>query len=377
MLVIEILPPDAYICAARATPMPRPIYAAISRSALVQNLEVARQRAPQSKVWAVVKSRGYGHGLSRTAKLFAHADGLALLDIEEAAKIRERGWKKPILVLSGFFHAGDLVDLAGLQLTPVIHATEQIEILSRMNLETSMDVYLKMNSGMNRLGIPAKDYKKAYERLRAIPYIREISLMTHFGEAEGPRGVSEQLLVFEGAAKGLAGPRSLANSAATLRYPNTQSDWIRVGLMLYGASPFADQTAAEFGLRPAMSLKSEIIAIQQLKRGDSIGYGSSCVAQEPMRIGIVAAGYADGYPYSAQVGTPVVVGGVRTHTVSHVCMDVMMVDLNPVPHAGVGTSVTLWGSEGLSVEEVAKATQSISYRLMSGLSPRVAITDAK
>jgi alanine racemase len=356
--------------------MPRPIQATVSRSALAHNLAAARRYASKSKVWAVIKARGYGHGISRAVRGLADADGLALLDLDEAAKARARGWMKPILLLEGFFHAADLIDVAGLRLTPVIHCIEQVELLSRVNLDSQVDVYLKMNTGMNRLGFSPKDYRRVHDRLRTLPAVRSISLMTHFSDADGPRGVSEQLLVFDGAVQGMAGERSLANSAAVLRYPQSHAQWVRPGIILYGSSPYADQTAAQFGLRPAMALRSELIAVQPLRRGDTVGYGAAFAAPEPMRVGIVACGYADGYPRHAPAGTPVVVNGVRTRLVGRVSMDMLAVDLAPLPNAGVGTSVTLWGADGLSVDEVAQSAGTIGYELLCALSPRVPTTEA-
>lgn len=357
--------------------MPRPIHATVSRSALAHNLAVARRHAPGSKAWAVIKARGYGHGISRAVRGFAEADGLALLDIDEAAKARAREWMKPILLLEGFFQAADLVDVAGMRLTPVIHSPDQIEILARVKFDTQIDVYLKMNTGMNRLGFMPRDYRKAYERLKSLPQVRNITFMTHFSDADGPRGVAEQLLVFEGTVQGLPGERSLANSAATVRHPQTHGDWIRPGIILYGATPFSDQSAAALGLKPAMALKSEVIAVQALKRGDTVGYGSGFAAPEGMRVGVVACGYADGYPRHAPTGTPIVVGGVRTRTLGRVSMDMIVVDLGPVPNAGVGTPVTLWGADDLSVDEVAQPAGTIGYELLCALAPRVPTTEVR
>ena len=380
--------------------MPRPIRARINSAALAANLAVVRTCAPHSRVWAVVKANAYGHGLLRAAEALRSADGFALLDLNEAARLREAGFAHPVLLLEGIFDAHDIETVDALHLTPVVHCREQIDLLEAASagghLRRPLDVYLKVNSGMHRLGFSGDAVVKAHARLKGLRGVKSITLMTHFADADGVTGVAAQMDRFDAAAGALAGHRSLANSAAILRFPATHADWVRPGIMLYGASPFpfsaaaslplpaagapasegADQSAQALGLTPAMTLTSEVIAVQELKRGDGIGYGYLYRAARDMRIGVVACGYADGYPRHApgtnEAGTPVLVAGVRTRTVGRVAMDMLYVDLTPVPQAGIGSGVTLWG-EGLSADEVATAAGTVSYELMCALAARVPV----
>lgn len=361
--------------------MPRPIHARIDAAALAANLAAVRSLAPQSRLWAVVKANAYGHGLLRAAEALRSADGFALLDLNEAARLREAGFLHPILLLEGIFGAHDIETVDALHLTPVVHQREQIDLIEAASasgqLRRPLDVYLKVNSGMNRLGFSGDAVAKAHARLKGLRGVKTVTLMTHFADADGPTGVAAQMGQFNADTMGLAGPRSVANSAAILRYPETHTDWVRPGIMLYGASPFPDQSATALGLKPAMTLGSEIIAVQTLKRGEGVGYGYLYRAEREMRIGIVACGYADGYPRHAPgtnaSGTPVLVNGVRTRTVGRVAMDMLYVDLTPLPAAGSGSRVTLWG-EGLSADEVAAAAGTVSYELMCALAARVRVT---
>lgn len=356
--------------------MPRPIRATISRAALAHNLTLAKRHAQAAKVWAVVKANAYGHGVERVASAFSDADGFAVLDFEEAARLRAAGVAKPILMLEGFFSPGDVPLLAEYSATPVVHNPEQVAMLARARLEAETDVYLKVNSGMNRLGFVADGLRPAYSALRAHPKVRDIVLMTHFADADGAGGVKAQLEWFDELVRPLeeARPhaRSLANSAALLRFPEARGDWVRPGIMLYGCSPFADQAADQVGLQPAMTLRSEIIATQHLHAGERIGYGFSYQAVGEMTVGIVACGYADGYPRHAGTGTPVLVDGKRTRIVGRVSMDMISVDISDIPGAGIGTPVTLWG-EGLSADEVGAAAGTLSYELLTKLTARVPI----
>jgi len=355
--------------------MPRPIRATISAGALARNLERARDAAGTTRLWAVVKANAYGHGLLRAAEALAAADGYALLDFEEAIRLRLAGVKKPLLLLEGFFQPQDVPLLAEYSLTPVIHAAEQIEILKKTRPAGTIDAYLKVNSGMNRLGFGSTSgVGAAWRALKEHPRVREVTLMTHFADADGPSGVRGQLERFGELAAGLEAPRSLANSAALLRYPEARADWARPGIMLYGCSPFADQSATAFGLEPAMTLASQVIGVQDLKAGERLGYGLSFEAAAPMRVGVVACGYADGYPRHAPSGAPVLVDGRRTRIVGRVSMDMICVDLTDMPQAGVGAPATLWG-EGLSADEVAAAAGTLSYELLCALAPRVPVTE--
>ncbi|HTN28106.1 MAG TPA: alanine racemase [Burkholderiales bacterium] len=354
--------------------MPRPIQASISASALSHNLDVARRHAGDAKIWAVVKANAYGHGLLRAAKALESADGYAVLDFSEALKLRNAGVTRPILMLEGFFEPDDLALLTRYQLTPVIHSAEQIEILQKTPLESVIDAYLKVNSGMNRLGFTLDNVRVAWNALKENPKIGSITLMTHFADAEGS-GVAAQLGWFGSIVQPFEAPRSLANSAALLRFPETRADWVRPGLMLYGCSPFTDQTAAALGLKPAMTLSSRLIGVQNLTPGERVGYGFTFEAKAEMTIGVVACGYADGYPRHAPSGTPVLVAGQLTKTVGRVSMDMLCVDVSELPEAYIGTPVTLWG-EGLSADEVAAVAGTVSYELLTGLGARVPVVDA-
>jgi alanine racemase len=364
--------------------MPRPLHATIHLDAMQHNLARARACAPTARVWAVVKANAYGHGLERGMRGFAEADGLALIETENALRLRELGWVKPILLLEGIFDASDVPLLAEHNINSAVHCIEQVKMLEYTQLYRPIDVHLKMNTGMNRLGFPPEDYAAAYQRLRAIPGIRNITLMTHFANAdelEHPRlSIAEQVRRFREGAQGLEGQRSLSNSGGVLHQAmlakELHNDWVRPGIMLYGGTPGGGVTAREYGLLPTMTLKSEIIGIQQLRQGDSVGYGSRFEAPGPMAVGVVACGYADGYPRHAEHGTPVLVDGVRTRLVGRVSMDMMTVDLGPVANARVGSKVTLWG-DGLPIDEVANAAGTIGYELMCALAPRVRVVEGR
>lgn len=350
--------------------MPRPIRATFDLSAFARNLAVARGRASGARIWAVVKASAYGHGLLRAARALDAADGFALLDLDEAVRLRGAGVRKPILLLEGFFAAADLETIAAHSLSVVVHSQEQIAMLESAPLAAPLPVHLKLDTGMNRLGLAPGEARAAVARLQATASVGPITLMTHFADADGPAGVDEQVARFDSATNGLSLPRSLANSAALLRYPQARGDWVRPGIMLYGCSPFADEPAQALGLEPVMTLAAELIAVRRLARGDRVGYGGTFVADRAMRIGVVACGYADGYPRHAPTGTPILVAGRRTRTVGRVSMDMLTVDLEGIPEAAVGTPVTLWG-EGLSCDEVAAAAGTVSYELLCGLAARV------
>ena len=360
--------------------MPRPIHAGFRLSALRHNLALARRHAPASRVWAVIKANAYGHGMLRVARALADADGYALLDLNDAVRLREAGISKPIALLEGVFEPADLALVDHYALTPVVHDAEQILMLERARLASQIAVLLKLNSGMNRLGFGGAQVRAAYSRLEASGKVAAISLMTHFADADGAAGVSAQMARFAECTAGLKGEATLANSAALLRYPETHADWVRPGIMLYGCSPFADVSAAALGLQPAMTLASEIISIQDLNPGDRVGYGATFAAQRPMRIGVVACGYADGYPRHApglnDENTPVVVAGKRTHTVGRVSMDMLCADLSEIPQARVGSPVILWG-EGLPADEVAASAGTVSYELLCALAARVPQVDVE
>lgn len=355
----------------------RPILATISRRALRHNLGVAKRYADGANVWAVVKADAYGHGLIRAVTALGDADGFALLEIQSALQLRESGVRAPVLLIEGYFGIEELRVFSDRGLTAVVHDEAQVRMLETERLAVPIGVYLKINTGLNRLGFAPTRAARIVERLRACAAVRDITLMTHFADADGPEGVAEQMRMLERArVRDL--PRSLANSAALIRYPETRADWVRPGIILYGCSPFPDVSADAFGLVPAMTLKSQLIAVQELRAGDRVGYGGTYTAKGPMRVGIVACGYADGYPRHApgfnDCGTPVVVAGRRTRTVGRVSMDLLFADLTSIPDASVGSEVTLWG-EGLSADEVAAASGTLSYQLLCALAARVPVKE--
>jgi alanine racemase len=357
--------------------MPRPIEALIHTDALVHNVGQVRARAGDARVWAVVKANAYGHGIERAFNGLRGADGFALLDLAEAERVRALGWRGPILLLEGCFEPRDLELCSRLGLWHAVHCNEQIDWLASHKTQQPHRVFLKMNSGMNRLGFRPDAFRGAYTRLNALPQVDEVSLMTHFSDADGPRGVAHQVATFEAATQDLAGERSLSNSAAVLRH-ELHNDWVRAGIVSYGSAPdHPEHDATHWGLQPTMTLRSRILATQQLQPGDTVGYGSSYTARAPQRIGIVACGYADGYPRHCPTGTPVLVDGVRTTTVGRVSMDMLAVDLTPVPAAAPGSEVTLWGRGPgdtiLSIDEVARAAATIGYELMCALALRVPV----
>ena len=376
--------------------MPRPIQATIHPDALRHNLARVRAAAPDARVWAVVKANAYGHGIERVFEALRGADGFALLDLAEAERVRALGWRGPVLLLEGVFEARDLELCSRLNLWHAVHCEEQIDMLALHKTHQPHRVFLKMNSGMNRLGFTPQRLRAAWTRLNALPQVDEISLMTHFSDADGPGGIAAQMTVFSAVTRDLPGERSLCNSAATLRHagqrfdgaPGGQpvsADWVRPGIALYGSAPdFPAHDIAHWDLRPTMTLASKLIATQALGAGDSVGYGSAFQAPVPMRIGVVACGYADGYPRVAPTGTPVLVEGVRTRTVGRVSMDMITVDLTPVIAAGVqpgfGSEVTLWGNgphgSRLPIDVVAQSAGTVGYELMCALAPRVPVVVA-
>jgi alanine racemase len=361
--------------------MPRPIEALIHPEALAHNLQRARACAPDARVWAVVKANAYGHGIERVYDAMRGADGFALLDLAEAERIRALGWRGPVLLLEGVFEPRDLELCSRLDLWHVVHQPQQIDWLAAHKTHHPHRVFLKMNSGMNRLGFRPAAFRAAWTRLNALPQVDEISLMTHFSDADGDRGVAHQVATFAEASADLPGERSLANSAAILRHcqaAGVRADWVRAGIMSYGSAPdFPEHDIAHWQLKPAMTLRSRLIATQQLEAGDSIGYGSAFRCEAPLRVGIVACGYADGYPRHCGTGTPVLVDGVRTRTLGRVSMDMLAVDLAPVPAADIGSEVTLWGQGPhgalLPIDEVARAAGTIGYELMCALAARVPV----
>ena len=334
--------------------MSRPIQAIIHLAHLRHNLMIARRHVPESQVFAVVKANAYGHGIERVYPALHDADGFALLDMSEAQCLRSLGWQGKILLLEGIFRAQDLLLCASLQLSFTVHSQQQLQWLNAFVVQAEpdvkFDVYLKMNSGMNRLGFSPKQYRQCWQQLQTFSCVNSVTHTMHFSDADAERfgqdSIAEQLQVFEHTIAGLVGPRSVSNSAAILRYGSKlQSDVVRSGIMLYGGSPdYPTHQIKDWKLKPSMRLRSEIIAIQELQRGQTVGYGSQFTAPHTMRIGIVACGYADGYQRISATGTPVLVDAIRTQLVGRVSMDMLAVDLSLIPSAEIGSEVVLWGA---------------------------------
>jgi alanine racemase len=360
--------------------MPRPIEALIHVDALAHNLRRARQAAGKARVFAVVKANAYGHGIERAYAGLKGADGFALLDLAEAERVRALGWRGPILLLEGCFEPRDLEACSRLSLWHTVHHDAQIEMLAEHKTHVPHRVFLKVNSGMNRLGFRPDALRAAWQRLATLPQVDEIVLATHFAAADGGPGIAQQIAVFDAATRDLPGERSVANSAATLRFASgnaaIRADWVRPGIMVYGSAPdYPRHDITHWELQPTMSLRAGVIATQDVRPGDSVGYGGAFTAPAPMRVGVVACGYADGYPRVVRADTPVLVDGRRTRIVGRVSMDMITVDLTPLAAAGLGSQATLWGcaSSGavLPIDEVAACAGTLGYELMCALAPRV------
>lgn len=377
-------------CFQRLLIMSRPIQAEIDLAALQHNFFRTQAFTTHSRHFAVVKANAYGHGQVRVARALhqVNANGFATLRIEDALELRQAGLTEPILLLEGLFSYDEVKTALEQQMSVVVHHSEQLHLLQKFVLEhptdtQKIDVFLKINSGMNRLGLPPNDVLNTYLQLKACPIVRDLFLMTHFALADEAEGVQAQMEVIYWVTEQFKQydlelstqlRYCLANSAAIMRYPETHFDWVRPGVMLYGSSPFTNQTAAYFDLKPVMTLKSHLIGIQELNAGDRVGYGALYTAQGTMCVGIVACGYADGYPRHAETGTPIMVDGVRTQTLGRVSMDMLCVDLSHIPQAHLGSEVILWG-KGLPIDEVAAACGTISYELMCAIAPRVKIVE--
>jgi alanine racemase len=358
--------------------VPRPIQARISLAALRHNLEAARRRAAGRRVWAVVKANAYGHGIERAVQGFGAADGLALIDFEEARRARRAGWTGPLLMLEGFFESRDIATCRELDLTVVVHQDEQLRMLEAAPAGAPLGVYIKSNTGMNRLGFEPDEVASACARLGALHGARIDGLSMHFANSdradpcEGPVSMAQQLQRFDAACSGLSTPRCISNSAALFLHAPMAESWVRPGIALYGATPDAAHAASDLGLRAAMTLSTELIAVRSIAPGEAVGYGSRFIAPWPTRIGVVACGYADGYPRHAPDGTPVAVDGVVVPMAGRVSMDMITVDLSAVPGAHVGSGVELWGTQ-VSIDEVARLSGTVGYELMCALAPRVPV----
>ena len=348
------------------------VEAHINLNALQHNLVRVRQAAPNSKVLAVIKANAYGHGLLQVADGLNQADAFAVARLPEAIQLRQAGVEKTIVVLEGFQESKDIAQFAEHNLQPVIHHIFQLELLDQIQLQKPIAVWLKVDSGMHRMGVAPRFVNQYWQQLRANEFVAEVRLMTHLASADDRRSeqTQQQLVIFDQAIAGLDAETGIANSAGVLGWPQSQREWVRPGIMLYGVSPFVSGWGEDENLKPVMTLKSHLIAINHFKQSDAIGYGASWVCPEDMPIGVVACGYGDGYPRHALSGTPVLVNGQRVPLVARVSMDTICVDLRQLPDAEVGDPVVLWG-EGLPVEEIAEAAGTISYELLCSVTSRV------
>jgi alanine racemase len=352
--------------------MTRPARARVDLSALQHNFQRVQQAAPGSRVMAVIKANGYGHGIVDVARALTAADAFGVATLEEAVALREAGFENRIVLLEGFFGADDFPLVSGYRLDAVLHHASQIEWLEQTPPGRPLDVWLKIDTGMNRLGFAPAEVPGVIARLARLDCIGGLRLMSHLACADDPDNdyTPRQLDRFTAATRELPGERSLANSAALLAWPDTRLDWVRPGIMLYGASPLRNRSAAELGLRPVMTLGTRLIAVNRHQAGDPIGYGGDWVCPEAMNVGVAAIGYGDGYPRHASSGSPVLVNGQRASIIGRVSMDMICIDLRAQPGAGIGDQVVLWG-EGLPVDEVAARAGTIAYEILCRINDRV------
>jgi alanine racemase len=351
----------------------RLIRAVIETRALRHNLNTIRERARRARVMAVVKANAYGHGLVPTALSLAEADAFAVARLEEGLALRAAGITQPIVLLEGVFSAEQLLEAARHGFDLVVHDALQVELLEEMSGAHRFVLWIKIDTGMNRLGFPPHEFHGALERVRRLRHAPlEIRLLTHLACADERDGrmTGEQLARFREATRGLDYSVSIANSAGIFASPPLNGDWVRPGLALYGASPFADSTAAELGLTPVMSLESSVLAVRRVSAGETVGYGAAWKAPRDSRIAIIAAGYGDGLPRNLPGGTPVLVAGERAPLVGRVSMDMIAADVTALAEVHVGTPAVLWGA-GLPVEEIARHAGTIPYELLCSVSQRV------
>lgn len=354
--------------------MTRDARAWVDLGALRHNLAVVRRSAPGRRILAVVKADGYGHGLLPVAHALSGADGFAVTSLQEAIPLREAGLLHPIVLLQGLFGPDELSAVERYRLDIVVHSLWQIEMLEQARSERPLVVWLKVDSGMHRLGLSPEEVPDAYRRLQRTSAVGEIRFLTHLAAADDRNSeyTRFQLAEFARATDGLSGVCSIANSAGILGWPDSHGDWVRPGIMLYGATPFVDGRQSSADLRPVMTLTSRLVAVYSRKRGDRVGYAGTFECPEDMPVGVVAVGYGDGYPRHAGTGTPILVDGHRTQILGRVSMDIMSVDLRPIPNVQTHAPVTLWG-RGLPVEEVAAHSGTIPYELLCKISQRVHI----
>lgn len=346
----------------------RPARALIDLQALRHNYRLARDSSG-GRALAVIKADAYGHGAVHVAQaLEAQADGFAVACIEEALELRAAGIRAPILLLEGFFEADELALIVEHDLWTVVHAIWQLEAIEQAQPGKPLTVWLKLDTGMHRVGLHPSEYRAAYQRLLATGKVARVVLMSHFSCADELNSAcsDQQVAVFEAARQGLVAETSLKNSPAVMGWPNIPSDWSRTGIMLYGATPFGQTQPLAERLQPVMTLESKVISVRELPAGEAVGYGATFVSERPLRIGVVAMGYADGYPRHAPTGTPVLIDGQRSRLLGRVSMDMLCVDLTDVPQAGLGSRVELWGKAVLA-SEVATQAGTIPYQIFCNL----------
>jgi alanine racemase len=344
----------------------------IDLSALQHNLNRVRMLASGRKVIAMVKANAYGHGIVRIAHALTGADALGVASLDEGIMLREAGIMQPIILMEGLFNQDEVYAAARHDFTLVVHHLPHLAMLEASKVKKPFSVWLKINTGMHRLGFDPGMTEEIYHRLRQIKSVRQpIGLMTHFAQADDTQNqaTTQQIACFQQATEHLVGPRSLANSAGILAWPSGHGDWVRPGLMMYGASPFADKTGLDHQLLPVMTLWSRLIAVSSVKKGGKVGYGGTWEAPEDMLVGVVGVGYGDGYPQFAQNGTPVLVNGHECKLIGRVSMDMLTVDLREIPNAQIGDEVVLWGA-GLPVERVARHSNTSAYEILTRMTPR-------
>lgn len=353
------------------------VNATVDTAALGHNLQAVRRWAPRSRVMAVVKANAYGHGLVAVARALQAADSFAVARVDEGLTLRNAGIDKRTVLLEGVFDREQLDAAATAGFDLVVHTVEQIELLRAVRAGTNFNVWLKLDSGMNRLGFKGPSFDAALLALSALPGVKSpVNLFTHLACADSPEpsATTNQLARFAQATNSLSGERSIANSAGMLNFPQAQADWVRPGLLLYGVSPFAGSIGADHGLRPVMTLHSRVIALKDLAAGEHVGYGGDWTARRPTRLAVAAVGYGDGYPRGLAEGSPVLVNGERAPLAGRVSMDMIGIDVTDLKRLPrVGDPVILWGS-GLPVEEIAVWADTIPYELLCGISQRVAVT---
>jgi alanine racemase len=348
-------------------------HAVLDLAAAKHNLALVRSYAPNAKTIAVIKANGYGHGMLRIAEALADADAFAVARVDEGLRLRKAGIRKRIVVLEGFSYDDELDEFLAYQLDAVVHTGVQVDLLEKRQGLERLSVWLKLDSGMNRLGFKGHELDLAYQRLRLCPIVKQpMHWMTHLANADERQDDTtlKQIQCFNEAVSAYPGPRSIANSAGIISWRQALTDWVRPGIMLYGVSPFADQSARSLALKPVMSLRSRLIAVKPVAKGERVGYAGSWRCEQSTLLGVAAIGYGDGYPRYAQSGTPVLLNGRRVPLIGRVSMDMITLDLQTQPDAKVGDPVVLWG-EDLPVEEIARCANTIPYTLVCGVTQRV------